>query len=182
MKPDRVRVLALCIAFTCTASAGSLRTAAQDEATARAFVASLYRHYTKNGSGVPSSGAKARLYYHSSLLALIRTDEKAAGGEVGVLDGDPVCGCQDWEGIWNLQIAIQVKDANRAEAEVTFSLSPPVPAAPDDARKLLITLVPEQGQWRIWDIRDDSDPKHPFDVRDALTQEVQSQTKHPQHP
>jgi hypothetical protein len=146
----------------------------QDANSAHQFIESLYKPYAKNGGGVPSSGTNARRYYHSSLLALMRADEKAAGpGEVGAIDGDPVCGCQDWEGIWNLQVEIQMQDATHAIARVSFALSPPGAKCGDNQRRIVFTLVPENGGWRIWNIRDESD-RQPFDVREALRNDIRT--------
>jgi hypothetical protein len=98
--PFRLPVaFAIFIAFL----APAIPSPAQDAASARAFLQFAYKHYENGGKGVDFSGPRASLYFHSSLLALIRGDEKANGpGYVGVLDGDPVCGCQDWDGIRRL--------------------------------------------------------------------------------
>jgi hypothetical protein len=150
---------------------------AQDANSAKQFVESLYKLYAKDGKGVPFTGPQARRDYDSSLLALMRADEKAAAGDVGVLDGDPICGCQDWEGIFDLHIDIQVQRPDRAIATVSFSLSEPKHRTAADLRHLTMTLVPENGQWRIWNIRDQSDPRNIFDVRDALNEEIQQLKK-----
>lgn len=160
--------------------AASTQAHAQDAKSARTFVESLYKLYTKDSKGIPSSGPEARLYYHSSLLALMRADERAVGpGYVGAIDSDPVCGCQDWNGIWDLHVYIQVLGMDRALAKVSFALSAPDHRNSDDMRRETITLVPENGNWRIWNISDKSDPKNVFDVRQALKQEIRRLTKQP---
>jgi hypothetical protein len=148
---------------------------AQDANSAHQFVESLYKLYANNASGgVPSSGPHARLYYHSSLLALMRADEKAAGpGYVGAIDADPVCGCQDWDGIWNLKIDIQMQDVSHATARVSFALNAPGSAIKDHQRRILFTLVAENGAWRIWNIRDESG-RQPFDIREALRDDIRT--------
>jgi hypothetical protein len=151
---------------------------AQDANSAKQFVESLYKLYAKEGNGVPSSGAHARLYYHSSLLTLMRADEKAVGpGYVGAIDADPVCGCQDWNGVWDLHVDVKMDGADHAVADVTFFLAAPTHRSKDDLRRLSIVLAPESGQWRIWDVRDESDAKNVFDVRDALSKEIQQLKK-----
>ena len=87
------------------------------------------------------------------------------------MDGDPVCGCQDWDGIFNLDIDIRLLNRDRADAAVSFSLFEP-PSLPDK-RSLVVTLVRERGQWRIYDILDRSDPKALFALRKALQKEIE---------
>lgn len=147
------------------------RTQAQHSPSARAFLQSIYARYPKGGSGVHFTGPRAGRYVHSSLIALLREDARAVGpGEVGVLDGDPLCGCQDWDGIYNLKIDVNVEDAGRADALVSFALFNP--AKPQDRRSLEIALAQEKGAWRVFNVVDLSDPKAPFDLRKALEKEI----------
>jgi hypothetical protein len=156
--------------------APSIPVAAQDAASARTFLQSVYALYAKNGKGA----ALTSRYYDSTLLRLVATDNKLNAGDIGVLEGDPVCGCQDWAGIWDLKIEIQMmQDPNLALADVTFALSAPNGRKKDDLRKLQFTLAPERGQWRIYDIVDDSDPKAPFQLRKELEKDIASLRKAP---
>ena len=123
-----VRVFStLLVAAWIVSAAMSTRLAcAQDADGAKRFVESLYRQYDHHGPGVDFSGAKGRNVFDASLNALMDADAKAVGpNEVGVLDGDPICGCQDWEGIWDLQIALQMLGESRAKAAVSFALFAP---------------------------------------------------------
>jgi hypothetical protein len=175
--PFRLPVaFAIFIAFL----APAIPSPAQDAASARAFLQFAYKHYENGGKGVDFSGPRASLYFHSSLLALIRGDEKANGpGSVGVLDGDPVCGCQDWDGIRDLKIEIRMESPARAQAAVFFALSAPKGRTKDDLRKLEITLAPEHGQWRIYNIVEQSDPAAPFDLRKELQSDLECLRKVP---
>ena len=65
-------------------------------------------------------------------------------------------GCQDWDGIWDLKIDIQMESPKRALATVSFALFAPKDRTDDSLSKLKITLVPEDGQWRIYNIVDES--------------------------
>jgi hypothetical protein len=142
---------------------------AQNLDTARAFLVSVYRHYQNGRKGIDFTGSDARLAYHSSLLALIRADLDANGPDnVPAIDFDPICGCQDWEGIWDLKIDLQAVNPQRVTAIVTFSLAAPKGRAKDSYRKLEITLAPEQGGWRIYDIVDESDPANTVALRKLL--------------
>lgn len=147
--------------------------AAQDEASAKRFVESLYRHYTKNSKGIDFTGSKGLNYFSPSLNALMDADAKAIGpDEVGVLDGDPVCSCQDWEGIFDLNIAVRMLSNNRANAAVSFALFAPKAGADRDRRSLEMTLISGNGQWRIDNIIDRSNAKAPFDLRAELAKEI----------
>ena len=149
--------------------------AAQDAASAKTFLQSVYALYSKNGKGATLTSR----YYDSTLLRLVATDNKLNAGDIGVLEGDPVCGCQDWKGIWDLKIETQMQGPSHALADVSFALSAPKGRTKDDLRKLQITLVPERGQWRIYNILDESDPKTLFDLRGELEKDIASLRKAP---
>lgn len=174
----RVKALIAIASFVAvTAPACALH--AQDAAAAKAFVASIYRQYqngAEDGSaGISIDGPQAGLYYHSSLLALMRADVKANGPDnVPAIDFDPLCGCQDWDGIWDLKIDVQAQNPQRALAHVSFALAQPANRSQDALRKLVFTLVPEHGAWRIYDIRDESDPAMTFSVRKLVQDDLAS--------
>jgi hypothetical protein len=151
--------------------------AAQDAASARSFLEGVYQRYGNNGPGADVAGPKAKQFFHTSLIVLVRKDQKAAEPDMGVLDGDPVCSCQDRDGIWDLKIAIRIESSSRAHAAVSFALFKE--RSSQDLRALDITLVTEDGQWRIYDILDKSDPKAPFALRAALEKDIQSIAHHP---
>ena len=176
-----MRVFSILFLTACTVlAAGSTRLAcAQDADGAKRFVESVYRAYANHGKGIDFTGPKAHSFYDASLIALLHADQKAVGpNEVGVLDGDPICGCQDWDGIWDLKIAIQIQGESRAKAAVSFALFAPKAASKAgserDLRSLEMTLVRESKGWRIDDIVDKSDPKAPFDLRAELEKEIRT--------
>lgn len=147
----------------------------QDADSAKQFLASVYKHYANRGRGIDFTGLNARGVFDSSLIALLHADQKAVGpNEVGVLDGDPICSCQDWDGIWDLKIAVERESDGRAKAAISFALFAPKPGSDQDHRSLEMTLVPDVGKWRIWDILDKSDPKAPFDLRAELEKEIRA--------
>lgn len=149
-----------------------------DADAAKAFLTSVYKHYGAGGIGVDSVGPDAPRYFHASLVALLRADQKAASPDVGAIDADPVCACQDWNGIWNLVIDVKIETPDRAMAKVSFYLADPKDDPKDSARKLAITLAAENGGWRIYDISDQTDPTAPFALRKALKDDIASHT-HP---
>lgn len=145
----------------------------QDANSAKAFLQSIYRNYGKGGPGIDFTGPKARRVFDASLIALLQADQRVSGpDEVGVLDGDPVCGCQDWDSLHDLKIAIALLRTGRAKASVSFALFGPEAAREQSVRALEITLAREGGQWRIDNILDKSDPKAPFDLRAELEKEI----------
>jgi Protein of unknown function (DUF3828) len=146
---------------------------AQTAAAAKIFLASVYRHYQYGGKGIDFEGPNAALYYHSSLLALIRQDIKANGpGNAPAIDFDPICSCQDWKGIWALKIDVHMETPRRAHADVSFSLAPPKNPSKDTLRRLAVTLVPERDAWRIYDIEDDSDSSTMFALRKLIQDDI----------
>ncbi|MDB5484012.1 MAG: hypothetical protein JWO83_5065 [Caulobacteraceae bacterium] len=113
--------------------------------TARTFTERLYEAYQH---GHPDYlGALARVTFAPRLLALIRHDEAAASpGDVGVLDGDPICDCQDDAGLKAERIEIENVATGRALATVTLRF-------PAEATKVRLDLVSRRGRWRVADIR-----------------------------
>jgi hypothetical protein len=148
---------------------------AQDAASAKSFLESLYRLYGKGGKGVALSGPQARRVYDVALLALMRADEKANGpDQVGVLDGDPLCSCQDWDALRDLKITVETPVAGRALARVSFALFAAKGGGPEDRRRLEITLAGKQGQWRVYDVVDRSEAEHAFALRAELSKDLKA--------
>ena len=122
---------------------------AQSLANARGFVAGLYDAYAH--SDPDYLGRQARRVFSPRLLALIRRDARDAHGEVGALDGDPICDCQDWgkTGIDRLDVTSQ--GVGRATAKVRFRNQ-------GQATDLTLDLVSFGGRWRIDDIHTNDTP------------------------
>jgi hypothetical protein len=166
-------IVLLAVAFAWTRPVG-----AQDASSAKSFLESAFRQYSKNGPGVDSTGLKAKRYYHSSLIALMQADAKAAGpGNIGFLDGDPLCDCQDWDGIFSLKIDIQLESPTRAQAIVSFALFEGQDRDSSSVRKLKITLASERGQWRIYDIFNLSQSTTPGGLRSGLKKSTENLTR-----
>lgn len=168
MRPRILLVLALSILIFWVSAAS-----AQDADSAKAFLLSVYTQYQNGRKGIDFTGPGAGRFYHSSLLALMRADRKANGPDnVPAIDFDPVCGCQDWDGIWDLEMDVHLDSARRALARVSFGLLDPKNHPKDALRKLKFTLVPERGQWRIYDVVDESDPHAAFRLRRDLQRDI----------
>ena len=125
---------------------------AQGADTARAFTLRLYEAYR---TGAPDYlGRDARRTFAPHLLALIHRDRATTpAGDVGILDGDPICDCQDAQGVRATHLAISAMGPGRARARVTLRF-------PSETREMTLDLVTartaargaKQGEWRIADV------------------------------
>jgi hypothetical protein len=116
------------------------------EASPRAFLERLYSAYTPKGKGNDFAYPVAGAIVDASLLALLHRDQIKSKGEVGAMDSDPICQCQDWESFKVLSMQTQTIGAARASGDVTFMPDP------KDTEKVHFDLVRENGAWKIHDI------------------------------
>ncbi len=122
---------------------------AQDTSSAKAFLTAIFRLYDKGGNGIDVSSR----YLHSSLIALVKADVQATGSDIpSVLDGDLLCGCQEWDGIWVFKTDLATETPKSLHAVVSFAIYAPKNRPKDDLHTVNITLVSERGQWRIYDV------------------------------
>lgn len=146
-------------ALTIVASA-ALATAAHagDLASARAFVAWIYSHYptsTRHPAFDALGAANKRAIFVPSLIGLFGEDARLAHGEVGALDGDPLCDCQD-DGGMTFKIA-SVRSANPAHALASVIRSYPDSKAPE-VETITLDLAMTKGRWRVYDVRSKDTP------------------------
>jgi hypothetical protein len=161
------------IAFLATVFLPFNSAAAQDETSAKTLLTTIFGHYGKGGKGTDFQSG----YFHSSLVALVNADVKAAGTDIpAALDGDPICDCQEWDGFWVLKLDVTMETPRRAQAVITFAIYTPSKRPRDDSRTIKITLVPERGQWRIYDIailsEPRSDPAAPKSLRERIQKDI----------
>jgi hypothetical protein len=116
----------------------------------RAFVQSVYARYAQ-GSDPQTLDAGAPALFAADLLSLIREDERRAHGEAGFLDHDPICSCQDWTGLKVTAIHVTPNKDGHAKAAVDFTNG-------GQAVHVVLSLVQEDGQWRISDVREPEVP------------------------
>ena len=111
---------------------------------ARTFTQGLYEAYRH---GEPDYlGARARTTFAPRLLALIRDDRAATPrGDEGALDWDPICDCQDDDGMKVERVDIGEVAPDRALATVTLRY-------PAETMTVKLDLVSQHGQWRVADI------------------------------
>ncbi len=132
------------LAAALTLSSPAFAVPASNEASARAFVQKLYSKH---------AGAEGAVY-DAGLLALIKKDRRLAHGEVGALDFDPVCQCQDDGGMKSeiLDVHATAKSAV-VHVRLTFTEAQPVEVIPVE-----FDLVRVAAGWRVHDIKSKTTP------------------------
>ena len=108
--------------------------------------------------------------YDSQLQRLMDEDTRLANGEVGALDFDPLCQCQDYQ---KLEAHITVRSASPKAAVVSVNFRD-LGMPNDKPRNAVLDLAKEAGHWRIHDIHAE-DPKS---LRAFLT-EQNAERAHP---
>ncbi len=119
-------------------------------ASPQAFVTSLYAHYRRNPDYSPL--LRPQDVFAPRLTAAIRRDAALAKGEVGFLDGDPLCDCQDSAGL-----SATVTPIGRPEP-TTARVAADIRFAGNDRRHLQLSLVRVAGAWRIADVASAEEP------------------------
>ena len=122
--------------------------AAQPE-TPRAFVERLYAGYSKADY---SPFKHPERIFAPRLLAAINEDSRLAKGEVGYLDGDPICQCQDAAGLHATITSVKPQGRDRAAINVSIRLEDYV------VRPATFLLVRTKAGWRIADIASAEEP------------------------
>ena len=108
-----------------------------------AFIHRIYAGYEQSGYSPLINPEKL---FSPKLTAAINKD--GAGGEVGYLDGDPLCDCQDFERISAQIVSIKRPSGRSAKARVHVTLAPQV------VRDLTLRLILTRDGWRIADVVD----------------------------
>lgn len=119
-------------------------TSAQDISNARSFLNHIYAGYH------PDAGLDAILpdeeVYTPALIAAMQANSDAYAGEVGYLDGDPLCDCQDTaQDLRQLSFDIQPLADGQLRASTQLD-------DPQHPLQLQLTLQRQGSSWRIADI------------------------------
>src|SRR5581483_4935917 len=129
---------------TNAAPAPQAEAAGPDAAAAKAFLEGLYAHYKTEpakSSWAPMDKNDAEVF-DADMVRLLAKDMQAAKGEVGAIDGDYICSCQDWEP-FNATITIVSATPTTAKANADFRVF-----KTDPPRHLEYDLVKQNGAWR----------------------------------
>jgi len=115
----------------------------------KAFMERLYAGYAKRDY---SPFTHADRVFAPRLLAAINEDSKLAHGEVGYVDGDPVCQCQDPDGLHAKVTKVTLQGPAKATADVILDFTD------STARRVKFSLVRTPGGWRIADVSSSDEP------------------------
>ena len=115
-----------------------------------AFVRDLYKYYGEENRPDPLGQVAPKLFM-PRLLDLIRADERVPSGDIGRLDEDPLCDCQDDGGFRLSSIMIDRLSADQATATVRMIVGV-VPIV------IVLDLVQSDSRWRIADVHSRSIP------------------------
>ena len=85
-------------------------------------------------------------YFAPRLLAAIKEDARLANGEVGYVDGDPICQCQDPDGLHATVTGVTQQGRDKAIVRVSIGFTG------YKARPTTYTLVQTKAGWRIADV------------------------------
>jgi len=133
--------------------------AAQPQAaTARAF---LERTYASYGNGNFNPFDHLDRYFAPRLIAAIREDSRLAHSEVGYVDGDPICQCQDPDGLHAKVTRVTLKGASKANADVVLDFTD------STARRVRFSLLRTTVGWRIADVSSGDEPSFLRAVEDS---------------
>jgi hypothetical protein len=115
---------------------------------ADSFIRATYHRYGKSIPGPDILWEGALFVFTPSLVRLIRRDQGESGG-IGKLDADPICSCQDWEGLEVKGLQISKSGDKEAVASVSIQL---FANDPSTIRTLTLRLKWLPQGWRIDDV------------------------------
>ena len=122
--------------------------AAQAPETPRHFVERVYAGYRDPDF---SPLKRPERVFAPTLVAAIREEARASRGEVGFMDADPLCDCQDPAGM--RPTVTEATQTGLAAARVRVSLH-----FGDEIRRVALKLVRTPAGWRIADVSDADEP------------------------
>ena len=140
----------LCLSFAGFSAAQAAAPVAS-VATAEQFLRGLYAKYTPNGKPTPFVYPDAKGIVDPAMLALLEHDQDKSKGEVGAMDSDPVCRCQDWTSLKVASLHVTMQGSSAATADVSISDS-------GEVQKINFSLVWMKDGWRIHDIGTKDEP------------------------
>jgi len=135
-----------------------LAAAAATAQTPREFVERLYANYrTESYSPLEHS----ERVFAPRLNAAIKEDWRLARGEVGFLDGDPICSCQDTGGMHSRVVSV-AGSGNAATAHVWLKWE-----GEKNGRDIRLKLARTAAGWRVADVGTSDEPSLLEDLESA---------------
>jgi len=148
-------------------AAAPAATDSADAAAAKAFLDGLYVHY-KTYSATATTwapmDANVKEVFDPDMVALLAADTKALKGELGEIDGDWLCDCQDWG---SLSADITILSASPTAAKAA-SVIRDTQIKDEAAKRDTFDLVKTPAGWRIHDMGTADQPS----LRAVLTKEI----------
>jgi len=123
--------------------------------TPKAYMERLYASY-RDASFNPLTHPS--LYFTPRLVAALKEDARLAKGEVGYVDGDPICQCQDPDGLQASVTGVSQKGPDQAEVRVSIGLTG------YDARPATFSLIMTHKGWRIADVSSPDEPSFLYGI------------------
>jgi hypothetical protein len=130
-------------------------------ADAKGFVEAVFARYVDGASITEEWNMEP---YDGAMRALMKEDERLTPeGEVGVLDWDPICQCQDFSKL-RATVTVRLTAPTTGVATVAFK---DIGWQDQTMRHATFDLVKENGEWRIHDIhsKDFDTPNHSMRAR-----------------
>jgi hypothetical protein len=152
---------------TNVAAGPAAEAAGPDAAAARAFLESLYAHYKTNTSSDTTwapMDANIKEVFDDDMAGLMAADTKALKGELGEIDGDWLCDCQDWG---SLVATVTVTEASPTAAKA-IAVFHDTEVKDEPPRRDSFDLVKTPAGWRIHDMGTQQDPS----LRAVLSKEI----------
>ncbi|MGA0543931.1 DUF3828 domain-containing protein [Brevundimonas sp. VNH65] len=145
MKMIARMALNLSLGLVLTSGAASPAAAQSVEASAEAFVREIYAGYAAAEAEDAAPPEDRPPMWSRRMAALIDRDIELAKDDLPFLDADPICNCQDWEGIAVRSVRTRAMGRGRVEAVVRFVNG-------GEAQTGRFVLIREDGGWRIDDV------------------------------
>lgn len=153
-----------------SASAAATAAPAQgtDAADVKAFLEGVYAHYKspaeKDHTFAPMD-RDVKAVFDKAMVDLLAKDAKLNGpDEVGAIDGDWICACQDYDSI-TATVAVQSATASAAKATVDFHVF-------QEKHHNVFDLVKENGAWRVHDVQEVAPGKSLPSLRKTLEDDI----------
>ena len=115
----------------------------------RGYMERLYASY-RNPSFNPLTHPSR--YFSPRLVAALNEDARLAHGAVGHVDGDPICQCQDPDGLQATVIQVSPNGSAKAKVQVSIRLRG------YEARPATFSLIMTKAGWRIDDVSSPDEP------------------------
>lgn len=145
MTPTRSRLTFAWLVVAPTLLATPLPTTAAPAETPEAFVRRVYVLYHPGGPGVSTERPAGTPFYTEALLDAFAKDSELLHGEVGAIDADPICACQDFGKVRVTKVAITGAGADTVSARVNFTNL-------RYRETVILTLARTPAGWRIADV------------------------------